>query len=184
MIDCNLCNLINLVFVKRINLVFHCLLFSLLFINSCKSPIPSAIGDSDKQYIKELTTSAQDGWNRGDRDPYVNRFSSDAVYMPPNSETVVGKDAIRTFVNSFPEVKIQYHVMEIMGSADYAYVRGAFTVTSPADTLLDKGKFLSVWKKFPNDKWLLTHDIFSSDLPIPGAQNMDWKNDIASNVIQ
>ncbi len=90
----------------------------------------------------------------------------------------------RTFVNSFPEVKIQYHVMEIMGSADYAYVRGAFTVTSPADTLLDKGKFLSVWKKFPNDKWLLTHDIFSSDLPIPGAQNMDWKNDIASNVIQ
>lgn len=148
---------------------------SMLFFTSCKTPSPSVLSDSDKQYIKGLTTSTQDAWNRGDREPYVNRFSTDAIYMPPNMETVVGKEAIRTIANSFPEVKIQYNVIEIMGSADYAYVRGAFTVTNPADTLLDKGKFLSVWKKFPDDKWLLTHDIFSSDLPLPVSQSTDQK---------
>lgn len=161
---------------NRINTVINCLLVSVLFFTSCKSPSPSVLTDSDKQYIKDLTTSAQDGWNRGEREPYVNRFSTDAIFMPPNMETVVGKDAIRTFANSFPEIKLQYNVIEIMGSADYAYVRGAFTVTNPADTLLDKGKFLSVWKKFPDDKWLLTHDIFSSDLPLPVAsENTDQK---------
>ena len=158
---------------NRINTVINCLLVSVLFLTSCKSRSPSVLSDSDKQYIKDLTTSAQDGWNRGDREPYVNRFSTDAIYMPPNTETVVGKDAIRTLANSFPEIKIQFNVLEIMGSADYAYVRGAFTVTNSADTLLDKGKFLSVWKKFPDDKWLLTHDIFSSDLPVPVANNTD-----------
>lgn len=159
----------------KIDTVINCLLVSLLFFSSCKSPAPSVLTDSDKQYIKDLTTSAQDGWNRGDREPYVNRFSADAIYMPPNTEIVVGKDAIRTIANSFPEIKIQFNVLEIMGSADYAYVRGAFTVTNPSDTLLDKGKFLSVWKKFPDDKWLLTHEIFSSDLPAPVAQNTDQK---------
>ena len=160
---------------NRINTVINCLLVSVLFFTSCKSPSPSVLSDSDKQYIKDLTTSAQDGWNRGDREPYVNRFSTDAIYMPPNTETVVGKDAIRTIAKSFPEIRIQFNVLEIMGSADYAYVRGAFTVTNPADTLLDKGKFLSVWKKFPDDKWLLTHDIFSSDLPVTVAPNTNEK---------
>jgi len=155
---------------NRINTAINCLLVSVLLITSCKSPSPQVLTDSDKQYIKDLTTNAQDGWNRGEREPYVNRFSTDAIYMPPNMETVVGKDAIRTFANSFPDLKLYYNVIDIMGSADYAYVRGAFTVTNPADSLLDKGKFLSVWKKFPDGKWLLTHDIFSSDLPIPVRQ--------------
>ena len=137
------------------------------------TPPPSVLSDSDKQYIKDLITAAQDGWNRGDRGPYVNRFSTDAFYMPPNMETVVGKEAIRIFANSFPEIRIHYDIKEIMGSADYAYVRGGFNVTDPADTPLDKGKFLSVWKKFPDDKWLLTHDIFSSDLPVPDPQSTD-----------
>ena len=160
---------------NEINTVINCLLVSVIFF-SCKSPSPSVLTESDKQYIKDLTNSVQDGWNRGERETYVNRFTTDAIYMAPNMETIVGKDAIRTFTNSFPEVKIHFSVIEIMGSADYAYVRGAFTVTNPADTLLDKGKFLSVWKKFPDDKWLLTHDIFSSDLPVPVApENTDQK---------
>ena len=154
-----------------INAVIKLLVVSLFFLITCKSAAPSALTDSDKQYIKDLTTNAQDGWNRGDRVPYVNRFSADALYMPPNLETVVGKDAIRTIANSFPELKIQFSILEMQGSGDYAYVRGAFIVTSPADSLLDKGKFLSVWKKFPEDNWLLTHDIFSSDLPIVNSND-------------
>ena len=160
---------------NEINTVINCLLVSVIFF-SCKSPSPSVLTESDKQYIKDLTNSVQDGWNRGERQAYVNRFSIDAIYMAPNMEAVVGKEAIRTFANSFPEVKIYFTVIEIMGSTDYAYVRGAFTVTNPADTLLDKGKFLSVWKKFPDGKWLLTHDIFSSDLPVlAGQENTDQK---------
>ena len=49
-------------------------------------------------------------------------------------------------------------------------VQGVYTISNPADSLLDKGKFANFFKKFPDDKWLVTHDIFNSDLPVPVAQ--------------
>ena len=149
--------------MNRVNTVINCLLVSVLLFTSCK-PSRSELTESDIQYIKELNTSAQDGWNRGDREPYVSRYATNAIYMPPNTETVVGKDAIRTFANALPEVKVKFNTEEITGSADYAYVRGAYTVTNPIDSLLDKGKFLSVWIK-TDDKWIVTNDIFNSDMP-------------------
>jgi ketosteroid isomerase-like protein len=153
--------------MKRINItISSCFLASAFFFTSCKSPSPSVLTEADKQYIRDATANVQDGWNRGQREPYVNRFSADAVFMAANMEAVVGKDAIRSFANSFPEIKIEYSIIEIMGSAEYAYVRGAYNITNPTDTLLDKGKYISIWKKFPEDKWLLTHDIFNSDLPV------------------
>lgn len=156
---------------KKFKTVVNCFLVSvIIFISTCKPPSQTELTELDKQYIADLTNDVQDGWNRGDRESYVNRFSKDALYMPPNMETVVGKDDIRNFVNSFPQIKLHYEVAEIMGSASYAYVRGAFEVTDSTDALVDKGKFLSVWKKFPDEKWLLTHDIFSSDLPLPTAE--------------
>ena len=150
---------------NRINTIINCLLVSAIFVTSCKSPTSSGLTDTDKQHFRDVTSKVQDGWNRGEREPYVNRFSPDAIYMAPNMKTLIGKEAIQTFANSFPEVKIEFSIKEIMGSAEYAYVRGTFIVKNPGDTLLDKGKFLSVWKKFPDNNWLLTHDIFNSDLP-------------------
>ncbi len=143
-----------------------CWLASALFFISCNPSAPSALTETDKQYFRDVTYNVQVGWNKGDREPYAKRFSADAVYMAPNREPIIGQDAIRTFANTFPEVKIEYTILEIMGSAEYAYVRGSFVVTNPADSLLDKGKYLSVWRKFPDGNWQLTHDIFSSDLAV------------------
>ncbi len=142
----------------------------MIFISACRPPSQTELTELDKKYIADFTNDVEDGWNSGDREPYVDRFSKDAIYMPPNMETVIGKDAIRDLINSFPKINLHYEVAEIMGSAGYAYVRGAFEVTDSTDTLVDKGKFLSIWKKFPDENWLLTHDMFSSDLPLPTAE--------------
>lgn len=160
---------------NRVNTVLCCLLVSAFFFPSCKSSSPSVLTEVDKQYIRNLTANVEEGWNRGEREPYVSRFSDDAVFMAANMETVVGKDAIRSFANSFPKIKIKYFIIEIMGTEEYAYVRGAYNVTDPADTLLDKGKYISIWKKLPGNKWLLTHDIFNSDLPVSVANQESGK---------
>ena len=86
--------------------------------------------------------------------------------MAPNMEALIGKDAIRNFANAFPDLKLKFSVVEIMGSSEYAYLRGGYVLTTPADSLVDKGKFLSIWKKNHEDIWFLTHDMFSSDLPL------------------
>jgi len=128
--------------------------------------IVSGLTEADKQYILDLTTTVQDNWNKGNREPYLDRFSPEAVFMAPNMETLIGKDAIRDFANGFPDLKLKYSIIEIMGSSEYAYLRGGYLLTTPADSLVDKGKFLSIWKKNPENIWLLTHDMFSSDLPL------------------
>jgi ketosteroid isomerase-like protein len=145
--------------------IIVCSLFHALCFTSCNSPTGSGLTEADKQYILDVTTSVQDNWNEGKREPYLNRFSKEAVYMAPNMEALIGKDAIRDFANAFPDLKLKFSVLEIMGSAEYAYLRGGYVLTTRADSLIDKGKFLSIWKKNPENIWLLTHDMFSSDLP-------------------
>ena len=160
---------------NRINSVIICLLASVLFFTSCQSPSPPVLTEADKQYLKDLFARDQEAWNQGEREQYINRYAADAIFMIPNAEQLVGKDAIRTFLSSFPDVKISFNVIEIMGSADLAYVQGAYTISNPADSLLDKGKFVDFFKKFPDDKWLVIRDIFNSDLPVPVPQNTDQK---------
>jgi len=146
--------------------IIACSLFNALCFTSCNTPTRSDLTEADKKYILDMTTNVQDNWNQGKREPYRDRFSAEAVYMPPNMEALIGKDAIKDFANAFPDLKLKFSIAEIMGSSEYAYLRGGYVLTTPADSLVDKGKFLSIWKKSPENIWLLTHDMFSSDLPL------------------
>ncbi len=146
--------------------IAYALVSEIILISCSPSSSNNVLTEDDKQHFKDVTTQVQDSWNQGNREPYVNRFSSDAIFMAPNMETIQGKEAIRAFANSFPELRLKFSIVEILGSAEYAYVRGSFVVTSPADSLLDKGKYLSIWKKAMDSQWQLTHDIFNSDFPV------------------
>jgi ketosteroid isomerase-like protein len=152
---------------SRICMAFSSMLVIVFICTSCRPTAPSKLTEEDKQYFKDLTAKGQDEWIRGNRQPFVDRFSEEAIVMASNRVTIVGKDSIRSFVNAFPEMKLEFSVLEIVGTAEYAYLRGTYKVFNPADSLLDKGKFLNIWRKFPGDKWLITHDIFNSDLPLP-----------------
>ena len=151
--------------LKALPIIFYSLANALCF-TTCNSPSHADLTEVDKEFILNMTTNVQDSWNQGKREPYLDRFSPEAVYMPPNMEALIGKDAIRDFANGFPDLKLKFSIVEIMGSSQYAYVRGGYVLTTPADSLVDKGKFLSIWKKSPENNWLLTHDMFSSDLPV------------------
>ncbi|HWA34792.1 MAG TPA: DUF4440 domain-containing protein [Cyclobacteriaceae bacterium] len=133
---------------------------------SCQSPTASALTESDQRYLRKAMNDAQDGWNKGNRNPYIDRYAVDVQFMPPNMETLVGKDAVRNFANSCPEAMVEFDVLDVGGSGDHAFVRGAYKINSPLDSLIDKGKFLSIWKRVDSNIWLLTNDIFNSDLPI------------------
>ena len=153
--------------INSLNPVINGLLLWTFFISSCNSPAPPVLSDPDKKYIEDLFLTAQNAWNQKNREEYIFRYAPDAIFMVPNMEPLVGKDAIRTFINSFPEVKVNFSVKEIMGSADYAYVEGRYALTNPADSLMDKGKFLNVLIKLRDGQWQVTRDIFNSDLPVP-----------------
>ncbi len=150
----------------RIITSFTCMFIYIILFTSCEPPAPSGLTDQDKEYFQKVTINAYEGVSKGDMEPYVNRFSTDAIYMAPNTETIKGKEAIQDYLNSYPPILLEFPIVEIFGTSDHANIRGTFTITDPDGNFMDKGKYLSVWQKSTDGNWQLTHDIFNSDIPI------------------
>jgi len=133
---------------------------------------PSATGltDKDKEFFQKVTVNAYESFSKGDRAPYINRYSADAIYMAPNMETMKGKDAIKEYVNSYPPLHVEFPIVEILGTANHANVRGTYVINDTTGKLMDKGKYLSVFQKDANGNWSITHEIFNSDMPVPTEQ--------------
>ena len=58
----------------------------------------------------------------------------------------------------------------VEGSEDLAFVHGTYTMTlvMPDGTAVpDAGKYLEIRRRQPDGRWLLSHDMFSSDSPEP-----------------
>lgn len=125
---------------------------------------PSTLSAKDREYILNTYKVMEEGWNKGDRTPYINRYNEKTFYMVPNQELLEGIDAIRAFVNSFPETKAEFETVEIWGSDNLAGVRGIYKSIDAQGNLLNKGKFISSWQKDKDGNWKITHDIWNSDL--------------------
>ena len=148
-------------------LLFGCLLFV-----SCNSNNGCSLSDEEVAFFEAEIAKSQEVWNSGDREGYASRYSDASIFMIPNAEKLEGKDAILDFLNTFPDVKVEFEVVEQLGSCNLAAVRGTYQLTLPDGALADKGKWLEVWQK-SDGQWELTRDIFNSDLPLPEVGEED-----------
>ena len=120
-----------------------------------------------KEIFQELFNNIADKWNDGDRMPYINFCTDNSVYKVPHSELIIGRDAIKDFVLSFPDVKSRYTIEEVFGKPEQAVVRGSYILNNSDGSPMDKGKFLSVCILTDDGEWKQTHTIWNSDLPVP-----------------
>lgn len=147
---------------KRSFLISSLLLILLLL--SCDVQNTSELTDQDRKFFQNVYVEIGNSWNEGNREPYLDRFSENTLYMVPNQELISGITAIKKFVSAFPEMKIEFKAIEIWGNSDMANVRGVYKASDPQGNLFDKGKFLSLWQKDGEGNWKITHDIWNSDL--------------------
>jgi len=101
----------------------------------------------------------------------ASRFTSDGEMLPPNEPAVKGRAAIQAWMTAYPPISaFTVETPEIDGVGDFAYTRGAYTitVTLPGATspVQDHGKYLAISRKQADGSWLITHDIFNSDVPL------------------
>jgi len=99
-------------------------------------------------------------------------YSTDAAFMPPNESVVQGRAAIQSWMSAFPPVTAFSLTPQLVeGRDDIAYVRGTYmmTVTPPGAPapVDDRGKYIVIERKQPDGSWLITDDIFNSDVPLP-----------------
>ncbi len=94
-------------------------------------------------------------------------YTRDAKFMAPNAEPFVGREAIQGFFQGALDggiagLKLETLSVELLGET--AWEEGLYELYAEGGTLVDKGKFIVVWKQ-AGDEWLLHRDIISSNQP-------------------
>jgi len=147
----------------------------LLFAVACSTaPAPApdtraadeaAVRKADADWVKAAQTKKVDDW--------VAFYTEDAVALPPNEKTAVGKAAIRKPIEgmlSLPGLAITWEPakVEVAKSGDIAYLYGIYqmSATGPdGKPMNDNGKMVEIWKKQADGSWKCAVDTWSSDLP-------------------
>jgi ketosteroid isomerase-like protein len=129
---------------------------------------------------KQAIDAADAQWARlsgtGHADSLAEFYAADAVVMPPNMQTVKGKDAVRAFftvLNTMdPHPILTVRAERVVASGPVAVETGRWTWGYPAGAKLppgtpaaDSGKYVVHWAQ-QNGKWLMVDDIWNSDVPL------------------
>ncbi|HXM38124.1 MAG TPA: nuclear transport factor 2 family protein [Gemmatimonadales bacterium] len=135
-------------------------------------PAPPAVSDADKTGIRAAGDSFVVFFRTNRDSATAALYTENAVLMPPNRGAVEGRAAIRAFFEAFPALPdFTATPIDIDGRGDLAYVRGTYAFTMPGASgrpaMSDHGKFVEVRRRQPDGKWLVSVDIFNSDVPLP-----------------
>jgi uncharacterized protein (TIGR02246 family) len=125
-----------------------------------------AIRDSETQWVKDF--------NSKDMDKIVGHYADDGSVLMPNLAIMTGKDAIRAglkdaIADPAFSIDLQTGKVEVSKGSDLAYSQGTYTYTGTDPKLkkkvLEKGKYVEVYKKQADGSWKVIEDMNNPDAP-------------------
>ncbi len=132
--------------------------------------------DSDRSEIKRVMSSYFEALNASNAERVVALYAEDSVFMPPNTQSIVGIDAIRSaYTGTFKNIDldVEFTIDEIVQlSPTSAFVRTGSngTITSLATGAKAgrevAGKELFVLQKQSDGNWKIARYAFSSANPV------------------
>jgi len=139
---------------------------------ACQQPPPEGISDADIARIRAQAAEFARAVVARSDSATAAQYSVNAVFMPPNQPAVEGRVAIQAWFKALPPMLVfRHNVIEVDGRGDIAYERGRYALTIAAagrtPAVEDHGKFLAVLRRQADGRWLMTNDIFNSDVPLP-----------------
>ena len=148
---------------------------ALLVAVGCARGGPAPLSDADKSAIRANDQKFAQGVMAKDWAAVAAMYTTDASFMPPNESLVKGREAIQTWMTGFPPVSaFTLEPLEVEGVGDLSYVRGtysmSFTPPGAPGPIQDHGKYIVVNRKQPDGSWIITNDIFNSDVPTTPAK--------------
>ena len=106
---------------------------------------------------------------KGDAAAIASLYTPDAEAFPPNSDIVKGRAAIQKMWQGVLASGVggaELNTSEVESAGDIAYEVGTYAMKSKDGKVLDRGKYVVVWKR-ANGQWFLHRDIWSTNLPAP-----------------
>lgn len=104
---------------------------------------------------------------RGDMNGVAACYSEDALIMPPQAEPLAGRAAIAALFASLRAAGVASATLETLeaeAAGDTAWETGRYAMRAADGALIDRGKYLVVWKR-RGGAWRMHRDIFNSSLP-------------------
>lgn len=145
-----------------------CTCLALSMLSCAKAPGSQA---QTEETIRQQQAAWEEAIGARQLDATVSYYADGAVLLPSNAPIARTKEEIREswrqLFASVPAGATMSAVTtkaEVASSGDLAYTVGTYAYANPA---IDKGKFVSIWKKQPDGSWKAVIDIFNSDMPIP-----------------
>ena len=126
--------------------------------------VQQAIEDTDARFVE--------AYNRGDVASVAALYTDDAVLLPPNSETLRGRQAIQEFWNGAWQMgvrEVMLQTVSVEDSGHLAYEIGAYTLKiqpEGGEATTDKGKYVVIWKRQADGSWKLAVDIWNTNFPL------------------
>jgi len=140
---------------------------------ACAAPAaaPAGLSAADRAAIQQVTTEFVQNVRAANFAAVGALYTADGALLPPNGPAVTGRAAIQAFLESFPPIT-DFNLTEVTvdGSGDVAFVHGTYsmTLTMPDGmSMSDSGKSIEIRRRQADGRWLITHDIFNSDVPLP-----------------
>ena len=140
-----------------------------LLIAACQAPQPATLSSTDETALRAIFEKAVIAARANDWPAFAALFSDDAQYHPPNSATVVGREAIQKWGESGPKIEaIEFPDVRVWGAGIYAYGTAGYKITAQGAPE-DSGKQLVVFRRDGVDKWQVVAVSWNSNLPAPAA---------------
>ena len=121
---------------------------------------------SAKTSIEAENTKFMDAFKKGDSTAVASNYAPDAVLLPPNSEPVKG-DGIAPLWGSFIRMgvkDVKLMIDDVSGNHDQLAETGHYEIYGAENKMLDKGKYIVVWKPV-DGTWKMYRDIWNSSMP-------------------
>ncbi len=115
--------------------------------------------------LAATTETWETAFNAGDTATLTAAYAEDTRVMPPNGETVQGRAGVEAVFGAMiaSGVKGKLENIEAVTAGDIGHKVGSYEIAMPDGTVVDRGKFVELWKQV-DGQWLMTHDIWNSDL--------------------
>jgi ketosteroid isomerase-like protein len=95
-------------------------------------------------------------------------YTEDAMAFPPNADIAKGRAEIQKVWQGMVDAKLQAELQTIDHEAkgNMAAESGTYTIKDASGKVIDRGKYVVVWKRTKGG-WQLHRDIWNSNMPAP-----------------
>jgi uncharacterized protein (TIGR02246 family) len=127
----------------------------------------------DDAAIRSVLASYNDALNGGKTDAVLPLYTDDGVFMPPYSQSAVGKEAVRKAYDAVVDelkFRVKFDIAELVVMApEWAYVRtnsaGTTDHHSTGKTTAEANQELFTFKKGDDGQWRIARYSFSPTNP-------------------